>query len=326
MSLVENQRGAWVLYPPTGRNGSDWIISTAISGDYFERWEHGFSALWFDYADRHGLGIAIAVENLYRPGDEQLNGAWQKLLAVDALAEEIGRPIRCALIDSDVLISPFADNIFDAVTVGRIGIVSQINGIPMEYRRLTNRIAFLRREYIETSFPLNSLLNASPRQVFEWAGLEPALDDYACTGLMVCDSANHAALFREWYENAPTDERYHSIGDWEQTYVNHQIQRHPDVQWLDYSWQAIWMFEAALNYPFLYSSTVESEVLQWCVTSSVLRHQFLHLAGSWETVPDAHLIPTLPEVTDISEFIARLRVQDGSSEPAEMRGKILRPL
>ncbi len=320
-----DQRGAWVMYPPAVGSGTDWIVSTAISGDYFDRWKDGFSALWFDYASRHGLGIAIAVEDLHRAGDPLLNGSWQKLLAVESLSSELGRPIRCALVDSDVLISPLAENIFEAVGHGRIGIVSQVNGIPMEFRRLTNRIALYRREYIEAGFPLNSLLNASPRQVFEWAGLEPALDDFACAGVMVCDSESHGRLFREWYEQAPSDERYHAIGDWEQTYVNHRIQQRPEVQWLDYSWQAIWMFEVAANYPFLYSSTVEPSVLQWCVTSALLKHQFLHLAGRWETVPDARSLPVLPQILDMNEFIERFRSQESASEPAQMRGKLSPP-
>jgi hypothetical protein len=241
------------------------------------------------------------------------------------LARELGRPLRCALIDSDVLISPLADNIFEAVREGRIGIVSRARDMPMELRRVTNRIAFYRREFMEPNFPLNSLLNATPRQIFEWAGLEPAMDDFACTGVLVCDSVSHAELFQKWYEAAPSDERYHAIGDWEQTYVNHQIQQRPDIQWLDYSWQAIWMFEAAENYPFLYSSSVEQDVLRWCVTSSLLKHQFLHLAGRWEATPDARSLPALPEVSDMSEFIERLRVQAGASEPAQMRGKLAPP-
>ncbi len=325
MHKIGEQRGAWMLYPPASGLGANWMVSTAISGDYFERWTEGFAALWFDYAARHELGIAVAVENLHEADEPQLNGSWQKLLAVDALARELRRPIRCALIDSDVLISPLAEDIFEVVDRGRIGIVSQVNGIPLEIRRLTNRIAFFRREYMEPSFPLNSLLNATPRQVFAWAGLDPVMDDIACTGVMVCDSMNHGSLFREWYRSAPANPQYESIGDWEQTYVNHQIQQHPDVQWLDYSWQAIWMFEAAANYPFLYSSTVDPEVLQWCVTSSLLKHHFLHLAGKWETVPEALSIPVLPHIADMSEFIARLRVQDGASDPAEMRGKFSPP-
>jgi hypothetical protein len=320
------RRGAWVIYPPESGPGTDWIVSTAISGDYFERWRDGFAALWFDYADRHGLGIAVAVENLHRSGDPRLNGSWQKLLAVDALAQELGRSIRCALIDSDVLISPLAENIFGAVDHGRIGIVSQVRGTPIEFRRVTNRIALYRREYIDAAFPLNSLLNASPRQVFGWAGFDTEVDDFACAGVIVCDSASHGDVFRKWYEEAPTDERYHAIGDWEQTYVNHQIQRRPEVQWIDYSWQAIWMMEVAVHYPFLYASAVEPEVLEWCVTSALLKHHFLHLAGRWETIPDAHSIPVLPQITDMTDFIQRLRAQDRASEPAQMRGKLSPPL
>jgi len=191
----------------------------------------------------------------------------------------------------------------------------------MEFRRVTNRIALYRREYIDANFPLNSLLNASPRQIFNWAGLDTGLNDFACMGVIVCDSATHGDVFCKWYEDAPSDARYHAIGDWEQTYVNHQIQQRPEVQWIDYSWQAIWMMEVAVHYPFLYASTVEPEVLQWCVTSALLKHKFLHLAGRWETVPDAHSIPVLPHITDMSDFIDRLRSQDTATEPAQMRGK-----
>lgn len=314
-----------MIYLPGHGRAENWIVSTAISGDYFERWEDGFAALWFDYAKRHDLGIAVAVEDLYGAGDPPLNGAWQKLLAVDALSRELGRPLRCALIDSDVLISPLAQNIFHAVDAGRIGVVSKVCGTPMEFRRVTNRTALYRREYIDASFPLNSLLNASPRQVFEWAGLGGAADDFACTGVIVCDSASHGDVFRRWYEEAPSDEEYHAIGDWEQTYVNFQIQQRPDVQWIDYSWQAIWMVEVAVHYPFLYASMVEPEVLQWCVTSALLKHQFLHLAGRWETIPDARSIPVLPQIAEMAEFIERLRTQDQASEPAQMRGKLSPP-
>jgi len=324
--VLYEQRGPWIIYRPDNGPGTNWIVSTAISGDYFERWEHGFAALWFDYAERHNLGIAVAVEDLYGAGEPRLNGAWQKLLAVESLSRELGRSIRCALIDSDVLISPLAENIFEEVNVGRIGIVSQVRDTPMDFRRVTNRIAFYRREYIDASFPLNSLLNATPRQVFEWAGLGTGADAFACTGVIVCDSASHADLFRKWYEDAPTGEHYHAIGDWEQTYVNHKIQQRPEVQWINYSWQAIWMMEVAVHYPFLYASTVEPQVLQWCVTSALLRHQFLHLAGSWETVPDASSLLILPQITDMANFIERLRTQDRASEPAQMRGKLSRPL
>lgn len=320
---VPQRRGPWILYfPESGQPGS-WLVSTAIGGDYFQNWEEGFSGHWFRYADRYGLGIAIAVEDLSSAEEPQLNGSWQKLLAVESLSRTLGGPVRCALIDTDVLISPLADDVFLAVPPGHIGVVSQVNGLPMEFRRLSNRIAFLRREFIYHDFPLNSLLNATPRQVFEWAGLHPAMDDFACAGVIVCDSASHGELFEEWYREAPSDESYLAIGDWEQTYVNHRIQQRPDVRWLDYSWQALWMYEVAAHYPFLYSPAVEPEVVQWCLTASLLKHHFLHLAGRWEKAPDTRSVPRLPEVAEMEDLILRLRSQDHASEPAQMRGKIL---
>lgn len=91
------------------------------------------------------------------------------------------------------------ENMFDAVDVGGIGIVSQVCKTLMEFCRVTNRIALYRRQYIDAEFPLNSLPNASPRQIFEWAALDAEVDDFACAGAIVCDLSGHADVFRHLY-------------------------------------------------------------------------------------------------------------------------------
>ena len=85
------------------------------------------------------------------------------------------------------------------------------------------------------------------------------------------------------------------------------------------------MMEVAVYYPFLYASTVEPEVLQWCVTAALLKHLFLDLAGRWETVPDPRSIPVLPQIMDMADFVERLRMQDSASEPAQMQEKLSPP-
>lgn len=277
---------------------NNWLLTTAIGGDYLPRWRTTAAPSWIDYAGRHDLGIAVIVGDIHRPGEPKLNGAWQKMLAPRALRDLLGRDVRCALLDTDLFIAPGAESVFDQVDIGNFGVVSEIRGLPLPVKRLTQRVAFLRRRFRDPEFPLESLLNADPRKVFEWAGLAPH-DDYFCTGMIVCDTTSHADRLAEWYRSSPQAEEYHRIGAWEEVWLNHCIQSSADVAVLDYSWHALWIYEVAANYPFLYSEDCPPEVAQWCLAASLMRNRFVHLAGRWESsllVESSPLFPGEPFV------------------------------
>ncbi len=167
-----SDRVRWRLFGEV-ETAENWLVTTAIGGDYFERWEGFARDTWLRYARQHGLGIAVAVSDLAEEDELQLNGAWQKLLALRSLREALGRSARCAIIDTDVLMGDGAPDVFDAVAPGRVGIVSQVHGIPLNLSQINDRIAYLRATFVDPDFPLVSLLNASPNQLFEWAGLSP---------------------------------------------------------------------------------------------------------------------------------------------------------
>ena len=40
--------------------------------------------------------------------------------------------------------------------------------------------------------------------------------------------------------------------DGDQTHYNYEIQHNKEVNWLDYKYQTLWLFEMAWKYPFLY--------------------------------------------------------------------------
>lgn len=319
-----NDRKRWVLL---GEVDSDrWLVTTAIGGDYFNRWQTFAQDTWLRYASRHGLGVAVAISDISGAQEPGLNGAWQKLLTLRSLRGVLGRDARCAIIDTDVLIGAGAPDVFNVVEPGRVGVVSQVHGVPMELGRINNRIAYLRATFLDPAFPLVSLLNASPRQLFEWAGLSPAFDDYACTGVIVADTETHAAEFARWYSEAPQTPEYISLGDWEQTYLNDRIQQLPEVQWLGYPWQALWVFEVAAYYPFLYSSECPSRVARWCLAATLSRNHFVHLAGSWESTFVRGAGSEWPGISDSDAFIGQLREHETSDMGAIMRGKLLPPL
>lgn len=308
-----------------GNQGADqWLLTTAIGGDYLERWFATARPLWEEYAERHGLGVAVAVGDLFEAGEPELNGAWQKLLAPRALKKVLQHDFRCALLDTDVLISPRASNVFDEVLPGNIGIVSQQNGLPLDYFALRRRIAFLRKTFLQASFPLDSALVASPQSLFRHAGLEaPEAEDFFCSGVVVVDSSAHGELFASWYRDAPTDVMYSRV-DWgEELWLNSCVQGRRDVQWLDYSWQALWLYEVAANYPFLYSLRVGPEAAQWCLGSSLLRNNFVHLAGRWEVGLLGDWRPKFPDFGSFEEIAELLHDHEQMALEGNLRGVIL---
>ena len=310
----------------SGRRDTDrWLLTTAIGGEYFANWHQRIKSFWDDYAARHRLGIAVVVGDLFTGDEPALNGAWQKMLAPRALRETLGRNVRCALLDTDLLISPGADDVFAAVEPGRIGVVSQEHRLPLEAARLRNRIALLRQRFADPSFPLSSILNATPRQVFEWAGLEEA-DDYLCTGMVVVDTAILGELMADWYGSAPQDDAYHDIGAWEEVWLNYCVQARDEVTWLDYSWHALWIYEVAALYPFLYAEECPPEVAQWCLAASLMRNNFVHLAGRWESGLLGGTSPAFPQVDDFRAFAHQLSEHQKTSTTAVMRGTILPPI
>ncbi len=296
-----------------------WLVTTAIGGDYRAKWEQWAQPFWVRYAERHGFGIAVVTHNLFRPDEPQLNGSWQKLLAPRALRELLGRDVSCAMWDTDLLPSPVAPSIFDVVSRGRIGVVSQEHGLPGDAEQLRKRIAFLRQRYLDGDFPLWSALNASPQQRFLWAGL-PAKSDFFCAGMYVVDTASHADLMVDWYLNAPTTLDYQSFSS-DEIWFNVMAQTAGICEWLPYEWHALWIFEVAALYPFLYAPEVNPEVAGWCLASSLTRNHIVHLAGRWESLLLEGLPPTYPGVPDTIELIEMMNRHEASAETPVPLGK-----
>jgi len=305
---------------------SQWILSTAIGGKYLERWKSTALTSWLSYGNKYDIGVAVATKDIFCGLQPSRNGAWQKMLLPTVFSNRLGRDIRCALMDTDLFVSPLASNIFEAVPSGKIGVVSQEFGIPYDRKRLRSRIAFMRREFMDKSFPLSSLLNASPTQVMRLANLQCKVENYFCTGLVVLDSKLHGDTFEKWYVSAPIDRAYQSVGAWEEPWLNFCIQSSPDIHWLDYKWHALWLFEVATYYPFLYSVQSDGDLSRWCFASSLMRNNFLHLAGRWESSLLSEFSPTLPGLKrDFEDFCDRLVIEETASRFGTPRGSLLPP-
>lgn len=304
-------------------NNENWLLTTAIGEVYLKTWEATALPLWREYAERHSLGIAVVTHDIFRPGELELNGSCQKLLAPRELSETLGRDVRFALLDTDLLVSPQAADVFGAVPSGRIGVVSQQKNLPMDVERARRLAALYRNRFVDQGFPLWSSLNAHPRAVFRAAGL-PEHDDFFCAGMIVGDSESHSNDFVRWYQDLPQGEDYQSV-DWgEETWLNHCVQDSGLVHWLDYAWHALWLYEVPTYYPFLYDDERAGEAAQWCLASSLLRNNFVHLAGSWESKLLNEAVPRFPSKVLFSE-VARVVSDHLSQDSRTLFGPRKRP-
>ena len=141
-------------------------------------------------------------------------------------------------------------------------------------------MAFLRNRYYDSKYPLDSSLFISIEGLYEMAGLEPQADE-ACTGVFVYNSKNHSELLKKYYKSFSKDVMERDGGG-EQIFLNHFVQSNNLVQWMDYRFQAMWTYEMAYKYPFLYHEYQDNlNLMKSCIEASLFSNYFLHFAGSW---------------------------------------------
>jgi len=269
-----------VLIQP-GKSGN--VLATIAIGDaYLEPFMKYAFHTWEMYCKRHDLGLILFDKDLIRPDHPKYkNPFWQKLLIPKILKESgLGIQSVCHL-DTDILVNPFAPNIFDRHDKKKVSLISQMQRLPYERYEVLRRVAFLRNRYLSRSYPLDSILFASIEQLFSFSSLKPQ-KDYACTGVFVFSPEHHSEIFTNFF-----NEFDHTVitpdSGGEELHFNYLIQSQNLDEWLDYRFQAIWIYEVAWKFPFLYRESERNnlEVIKSCIESSLFTNYFLHFAGPW---------------------------------------------
>lgn len=268
-----------VLIPPA--NSGRVLAAVAIGEACYTDWHTNAFPLWDAYCRRHGLGLFVAREDLVSKSDHKWKKAnWQKLLLGSEIAKSHPGVDQVCVLDTDILISPLAPDVFEQCPPETIGVVSQIKNLPQD-RELTLRlIAFNRHTHYTNTYPLDSALFMSPQQIFEFHGL-PQFDDYLCTGMFIFSVSHHQELLKSWFHRYQAN--VDSItGGGEEPHLNFELQQWGKLTWLPYAFQALWIYEVAWKYPFLYQSHWrEDHLVRACIQSSLATCHFLHFAGSW---------------------------------------------
>ena len=257
------------------------MATIAIGEAHYKIWEQNALPGWLAYCKRYDLGLVAFDEDLVSQSDPQWKKAtWQKLLIGNTLKTALPSVNNVCFLDTDILINPLAPNVFDSYDSKTVGLVSLRKNLPYPYDAVLRRVAFLRNRYYDSKYPLDSALFISVEDLYKFHGV-PVQEDEACAGFFVFNVNNHAeimgSLFRKY------DKHVESItGGGDQTHFNYEIQSNIPVSWLDYRFQAIWLFEMVWKYPFLYNYGRDNkELIRECVEASLFTNYFLHFAGSW---------------------------------------------
>jgi hypothetical protein len=267
------------VYIQPGVSG-DVLTTIAVGAPYMEAWEAHAKPGLEAYCRRHGLGLIAFDRDLLPEGDPNWKKpTWQKMLIAESLAMSGIQANNVCYVDSDILVNPFAPNIFNEYDPETIGLVSQIHGLPQPLHETLRRLAFLRHTHYDKLYPLESSLFMTPTQIFEHHGLA-GQPDYACMGLILFNVANHRHLMRDWFEKY--DRTVQSLtGGGDEPHMNYEIQSWGRITWLPYRFQALWTYEAAWKYPFLFARREDKNLIRECIEASLYANYFLHFAGSW---------------------------------------------
>lgn len=263
----------------SGPKTTEFLVTTAMGPGYLDRWIKYSLPSWMSYASRHGLGIVCITDELAeRDVPTYKNGSWQKLLAPAFVLANFPEAGRFCMIDTDIVISPFAPNIFDHACTDGYTVVSSLKHLPYPRALVLRRMAFLRNAFYSSSYPLDSFLLGNPLDDFSDLGLEPP-SDYFCAGVIALNRGQVDQMVG-WFMDTPGPGDFDA---WEQTHLNYWIQNEKH-EWLPYEWQALWNLEMAWKYPFLYSegrNVANSSLSRACVEAALWSNNFVHFAGSW---------------------------------------------
>jgi hypothetical protein len=261
---------------------SNNVIATIAIGDsYYQSWHQHAFPTWKAYCERHELGLVVFDADLIARDDPfWKKPTWQKMLIGNVLSKQMPSVRNVCYLDTDILVNPTAPNVFDAYDPATIGLVSLRKNLPYPYEQVLRRVAFLRNKYYDSKYPLDSALFISVGNLYKFHGL-PVQADEACAGMFVFNIENHADLLGTAF--LKYDRSIDSItGGGDQTHFNYEVQSCGKVSWLDYRFQAIWLFEMAWKYPFLYDYGRDKlDVIKECVEASLFTNYFLHFAGTW---------------------------------------------
>lgn len=263
------------------KSKSNYIVSLAVGKKFYKDWEKFILPSWRKYCHRHKIGLLIIKSELIEKQNEFYKKSnWQKLLIPNFIFSHFKFIRNICYLDTDVIISDEAPNIFKFCNMQKINVISLRKNLPYNYKETISKINVLRRTYLNKKYPLNSAINFTLQKLYEFHGLKKQSDEF-CSGVLVYNIKKFNKVFSDiFYKYNKNIKSITNNG--EQTHLNYELQSRKIVNYIDYKFQSIWLFEMANYYPFLYKNNkFYGRIAAECIASSLINKYFLHFPGSW---------------------------------------------
>ena len=263
-----------------GKSGN--VLSTVMIGKtYISNWKKYIYKNWKMYCDKFDIGL-IVIENFIDNTKARKKANWQKLLIGSKILEsQISTKIlNICYLDGDILINSYgAPNIFKSHVDKKISVVSQYKNLPFDYMETRKRISMFRHLFYSKKYPLDSAIFMSPKEIFKYHGFKQ-FDDYFCSGLFIFNLRMHSKFLENIYHKY--DKNFKTLTGGDEPVINYEFQNFKKLNWLEYKYQCLWVYEMANKFPFLYGyGKINKRLQRECIASSLMSNYFLHFCGSW---------------------------------------------
>ena len=280
----------------SGKKTGRAIVTLAIGELYLHKWEQNALPSLLRYCNKYELGLYVQDVSIDR-NEPRKKPQWQKILLPSVLQERYNYIKEYCYLDTDIVVNHFAESVFNLNYPGKLSLVSQFKNLPYDLHDTLRRIAFYRNKYYSKDYPLDSSLFMGFKEIYDYHKL-PAQSDYACTGMFMGNIHEHASILTEIYNKY--DHSISTLTDGgDEPVLNFEFQNRFTINWIPYSYQALWLYEMANKYPFLYKQDRNQDLINMCIENSINSNTFLHFAGSWyesEMFNNLHLIDFNSEI------------------------------
>jgi len=260
------------------KNSNNYIATVAIGEKHSKEFQTYILPSWVMYCEKYDLGLVVFESDLIDKSHYKWKKSnWHRLLMGSKLKKLNANNV--CYLDTDILINPLSPNVFDFHDDEKISVVSQTK-LPFEHSKVLRKIAFFRNRYLSSDYPLDSALFISREGFYKYHKF-PVQQDVFCSGFFIFNVSLFSDIMEKWFFKYPSDVGTITNGG-DEPVLNYEFQNHGKIKWLDYKFQALWLYEMSEKYPFLYQDMENTKLVKKCIQASLQQNYFLHFAGKWE--------------------------------------------
>jgi len=258
----------------------NYIVTIAIGKKTLNHWNMYAKKSWVKYCKKNFIGLIVIKDHIIdKSSIKWKKPTWQKFLLGNYLLKHEKKKIKnICYLDTDILINVNSPNVFEYHKENKFSVVSEID-LPFERLKILKKISFFRKKYYSKRYKLNSSILFTHKEKFQYDRL-PIQKNYFCAGLIIFNK-RYFALMSKWFFKHKSNLN-NLTGGGDENIMNYEVLNYGKVNYLNYKFQALWLYEMANNYSFLYKfKNKKNKIIDYCIDEAIFNNYFLHFPGSW---------------------------------------------